>query len=118
MCMDVRVVTWLNSQGHDATHLRDEGLQRMPNGGIFEKAVEESRVVVTFDLDFGEIVALCHGKKTGVISFSSSDHSVCSCYSAPFRSDRRLCGRLESGRYRDCRREPISNQGIPMIQCS
>jgi predicted nuclease of predicted toxin-antitoxin system len=61
--------SWLNSQGHDATHLRDEGLQRLPNGGVFEKAVAESRVVVTFDLDYGEIVALSKGRKTGVILF-------------------------------------------------
>jgi len=69
MCMDVGVVNWLGSQGHNATHLRDEGLQRMPNGGIFEKAIAESRVVVTFDLDFGEIVALSKGRKAGVILF-------------------------------------------------
>ena len=69
MCMDVRVVSWLSSQGHNATHLRDEGLQKMPNGAIFEKAIAESRVVVTFDLDFGEIVALSKGRKTGVILF-------------------------------------------------
>ena len=69
MCMDVRVASWLNSQGHDATHLRDEGLQRLPNGGVFEKAIAESRVVVTFDLDFGEIIALSKGRKTGVILF-------------------------------------------------
>jgi predicted nuclease of predicted toxin-antitoxin system len=61
--------SWLNSQGHDATRLRDEGLQRLPNGGVFEKAVAESRVVVTFDLDYGEIVALSKGRKTGVILF-------------------------------------------------
>lgn len=67
--MDVRVVSWLNAQGHDATHLRDEGLQRLHNGGIFEKAITESRVVVTFDLDFGEIVALSRGRKTGVMLF-------------------------------------------------
>ena len=65
--MDVRVTSWLNSHGHDATHLRDEGLQRLPNGDIFEKAIAESRVIVTFDLDFGEIVALSKGRKTGVI---------------------------------------------------
>ncbi len=69
MCMDVRVARWLNSQGHDATHLRDEGLQWLPYGGIFEKAIAESRVVVTFDLDFGEIVALSKGRKAGVILF-------------------------------------------------
>ena len=69
MCMDVRVASWLNSQGHDATHLREEGLQRLPNGEIFNKAIAESRVVVTFDLDFGEIVALAKGRKAGVILF-------------------------------------------------
>ena len=69
MCMDVRVATWLNSQGHEATHLRDQGLQRLPNGEIFEKAIAESSVVVTFDLDFGEIVALCKGRKAGVVLF-------------------------------------------------
>ena len=67
--MDVRVTSWLNSHGHDATHLRDEGLQRLPNGDIFEKAIAESRVIVTFDLDFGEIVALSKGRKAGVILF-------------------------------------------------
>ena len=69
MCMDVRVADWLNSLGHDATHLRDEGLQRLPNGEIFDKAITENRIVVTFDLDFGEIVALSKGRKTGVILF-------------------------------------------------
>jgi predicted nuclease of predicted toxin-antitoxin system len=69
MCMDVRVTSWLNSQGHDAIHLRDEGLQRLPNGEIFDKAFAESRVIVTFDLDYGEIVALSKGRKTGVILF-------------------------------------------------
>ena len=67
--MDVRVTSWLNSHGHDASHLRDEGLHRLPNGDIFEKAIAESRVIVTFDLDFGEIVALSKGRKTGVILF-------------------------------------------------
>jgi predicted nuclease of predicted toxin-antitoxin system len=67
--MDVRVTSWLTSHGHDATHLRDEGLQRLPNGEIFDKAIAESRAIVTFDLDFGEIVALSKGRKTGVILF-------------------------------------------------
>ena len=69
MGVDVRVVHWLRSQGHDATHLRNEGLQRLPNGEIFTKAIAESRIIVTFDLDFGEILALAKGRKTGVILF-------------------------------------------------
>jgi predicted nuclease of predicted toxin-antitoxin system len=62
-----RVVQWLRQKGHDAIHLSDEGLHRLPNGKIFIKAYSEKRVVLTFDLDFGEIVALSGGLKTGVI---------------------------------------------------
>jgi predicted nuclease of predicted toxin-antitoxin system len=69
MGVDVRLVRWLRDQGHDATHLRDEGLHRLPNGEIFEKAVSEQRVILTFDLDFGEIAALSRGRPVRVILF-------------------------------------------------
>ena len=61
MGVDVRVVQWLNERGHDAVHLRDGGLSRLPNGQIFEKAAHEQRILLTFDLDFGEIAALASG---------------------------------------------------------
>ena len=60
-----RVCDWLRDTGHDAVHLRDEGLQRLPNGDIFAKAEQEKRVVLTFDLDFGEILA---GSGTAIVS--------------------------------------------------
>ena len=62
-----RIVKWLRSEGHDAIHLREDRLHRLPNGAIFEKAYAESRVILTFDLDFGEIVALSGGKPVSVI---------------------------------------------------
>lgn len=68
-CVDVRLARWLREQGHDVRHLRDEGLQKLPNGQIFAKAIAEGRVVITHDLDFGEIAALTHGHKTSVIVF-------------------------------------------------
>jgi len=64
-----RIVEWLRAEGHDAVHLRDEGLQRTPNGEIFDKAATEGRIVLTFDLDFGEIVALSGGQRASVILF-------------------------------------------------
>jgi len=69
MGVSSRVVEWLRNNGHDAKHLREEGLHRMPNGEIFKKAIHENRIIITFDLDFGEIVALSKGKKTSVILF-------------------------------------------------
>jgi predicted nuclease of predicted toxin-antitoxin system len=65
MGVSQRVVTWLHEQGHDATHLRDEGLQKLENGAIFTKAFRESRIILTWDLDFTEILAL---SKTGTVS--------------------------------------------------
>lgn len=50
-------------------HLREEGLQRLPNGEIFDKALDERRVILTFDLDFGEVAALARGRKVSVILF-------------------------------------------------
>ena len=67
MGVDVRVATWLREQGHDSLHLRDQGLQRLPNGEIFTKAISESRVILTFDLDFGEIAALARGRNASVV---------------------------------------------------
>ena len=73
MGVSQRVVEWLRASGHDAIHLRDEGLQRLPNGRIFAKAFDEPRVILTFDLDFGEIVAGSHGKVVSVVLFRLHD---------------------------------------------
>jgi predicted nuclease of predicted toxin-antitoxin system len=35
MGVSQQVIEWLRTTGHDAVHLRDEGLQRLPNGEIF-----------------------------------------------------------------------------------
>jgi predicted nuclease of predicted toxin-antitoxin system len=69
MGVSIRVVDWLRTAGHDAVHLRERGLQRLPNGAIFEKAAAESRILLTFDLDFGEIVALSAGRAVSVVVF-------------------------------------------------
>jgi predicted nuclease of predicted toxin-antitoxin system len=64
-----RVVEWLRSQGYDAKHLREEGLGRLVDSDIFAKALTEHRIVLTFDLDFGEIAALSKGQIVSVIVF-------------------------------------------------
>lgn len=69
MGVSSKVVEWLRQGGHDAIHLRDEGLQKLPNGEIFSKAAAEKRIVITFDLDFGEIAASFKHGKCSVIIF-------------------------------------------------
>src|SRR3989337_215001 len=69
MGVSQRVVNWLRNEDHDAIHVREENLLRLPNGLIFEKAYSEKRILLTFDLDFGEIVALSGGRNVSVILF-------------------------------------------------
>ena len=69
MGVDIRVVAWLRAQGHDAVHLRDEGLHRAPDAQIFAKALAEDRIVLTFDLDFGDLAALVRDQPARVILF-------------------------------------------------
>jgi len=76
----MRVVEWLRGSGHEVPHLREEGLQRLPNGEIFQKAYVEGRIVLTFDLDFGEIVANSGGRIVSVVLFrlhnTRTDHAI------------------------------------------
>ena len=68
-------VEWLKSSGFEAKHLREEGLQKLPDKDIFSKAQKEGRVILTFDLDFGEIAALAGTMLPSVIIFRLQDQT-------------------------------------------
>lgn len=57
----------LREQGHDAIHVVDIGDGKLPDGDIFERAADDGRVLVTLDLDFGEIFGSVHNAKSGLI---------------------------------------------------
>jgi predicted nuclease of predicted toxin-antitoxin system len=59
----------LREAGHDAVHLRDEGLLKLEDAAILDKARSESRIVLTFDLDFGDLLAASSEKLPSVIIF-------------------------------------------------
>src|SRR5712691_2127109 len=67
MGVDVRIAEWLRRHGHDAVHLREEGLHRAPDEQVLGKALAENRIVITFDLDFGDLAALTHDRPARVI---------------------------------------------------
>jgi predicted nuclease of predicted toxin-antitoxin system len=66
-------VAFLRAQGHDAVHLRDQGLQQLEDIEIVQKARAEGRVILTHDLDFGRIVALGGARVPSMITFRLSD---------------------------------------------
>jgi predicted nuclease of predicted toxin-antitoxin system len=52
-----RVAEWLRSQGHDAAHVFEIGLNEAGDHRILEEAASRRQILLTVDLDFGEIVA-------------------------------------------------------------
>lgn len=63
----------LRQAGYDAIHLREQGLQRLPDQAIVAKAMKEERIVLTHDLDFGRIVALSQAQQPSVVTFRLED---------------------------------------------
>ena len=59
----------LRQQGYDAVHLMDERLERLPDPQIMVKAMQEKRIVLTFDLDFGDLLAASADILPSVIIF-------------------------------------------------
>lgn len=68
-----RVVAALRKQGHDAVHLQEQDLGRLPDMKILVKAKEEGRILLTHDLDFSELLAASGGSLPSVIIFRLAD---------------------------------------------
>ena len=68
-----RTVEFLRQLGYDAVHVRTLGLQRSPDLELVHRARADSSVVLTFDLDFGDILALGVLDKPSVILFRLAD---------------------------------------------
>jgi predicted nuclease of predicted toxin-antitoxin system len=73
-----KTISFLNAAGHDAVHVREIGLQRASDAEIVQRARQEGRVVLTFDLDFGEILALAVADSPSVVIFRLSDETSAS----------------------------------------
>src|SRR5437764_15417882 len=69
MGVSITTVQALRAAAHDAVHLREQHLLRLPDSDIVAKAAQEQRVVLTFDLDFGDILAVARTDTPSVIIF-------------------------------------------------
>jgi predicted nuclease of predicted toxin-antitoxin system len=66
-------VTFLRDRDHDALHLHEQELDRLPDPDILEKARSEDRVLLTTDLDFADLLAHSHAQLPSVILFRLRD---------------------------------------------
>ena len=62
-------VLFLRHLGHDAVHLHELGLDRLPDPQILKMARDEDRVVLTHDLDFGDLMAASGDVLPSVVIF-------------------------------------------------
>jgi len=69
MGMSPKTKDLLVNLGNDAVHLHNQGLDRLPDSDILEKARNEGRVLLTNDLDFSELLAVSKAKLPSVIIF-------------------------------------------------
>ena len=114
MGVSMSTVASLRDAGHDAVHLRDQGLLKMGDFDIFQKARSEGRIILTFDLDFGDLVAASGKDLPSVIIFRLRNQTpssvqprlfeVCSNCEADLNSGAIVV--VEENRYR-VRRLPI-----------
>ena len=73
--ISMSTVRALRESGHNVVHLREQGLQRLPDSEILQKAAVEGRIVLTFDLDFGDLLALDLKKSPSVVIFRLHDET-------------------------------------------
>jgi predicted nuclease of predicted toxin-antitoxin system len=69
------LANWLAAQGHDAVHASAEGLNRSTDTEILIRAREETRTVITADLDYPRLLALTGAEGLSLILFRGGDWS-------------------------------------------
>jgi predicted nuclease of predicted toxin-antitoxin system len=69
MGLSMTTVHALRQAGEEVVHLREEGLFKLADDRILDKAKHEKRVILTFDLDFGELLAASGGATPSVVLF-------------------------------------------------
>ena len=66
-------VEFLRRRGHDAVHVRELTMQRADDRLIAERARSERRILLTFDLDFGAILAVGVVDRPSAVIFRLAD---------------------------------------------
>jgi predicted nuclease of predicted toxin-antitoxin system len=78
MGVSVSVAAARRALGHDVVHARERGLARAPDGVLLDTARREQRVVLTFDLDFGDLLAASGARLPSVVLFRLRDQTPAS----------------------------------------
>ena len=64
-----QIAEGLRASGFDAVHVREIALHAEEDSVIFAKAMEEDRIIISADTDFGTLLALWQHSKPSVILY-------------------------------------------------
>ena len=111
-----RTVEWLRRCGHEATHLLEEGLERLSDPDILDKARSENRILLTMDLDFGYLLAVSKWKLPNVIIFRLSDERSEIVNTRLMRTLTRFSDAIEAGAVISVGNRTIRARSLPIKQ--
>jgi predicted nuclease of predicted toxin-antitoxin system len=66
---------WLREQGHDRAHASELEMAHANDEAILRRASNESRVVITADLDFSRLLAVTKAGGPGLVLFRGGNYS-------------------------------------------
>lgn len=75
MPLSPALAAWLTQQGYDTIHALHSGLAQASDPVILRRALEESRVVITADLDYPRLFALTHAWGPGLILLRGGNYT-------------------------------------------
>ena len=88
----------LRAAGHDVVHLRDIGLASASDADVFQVALDDDRVIVSEDTDFGTLLALRDATKPSVVLFRGvQDRSAANLLSLLLANLPAVAGDLDAG---------------------
>ena len=68
-----KLAALLRAAGHDAIHLRECGIQAAKDESVLARAVDEDRIIVSADTDFGTLSAGLEAHRPSFILFRDPD---------------------------------------------
>ncbi|SPF50296.1 conserved hypothetical protein [Candidatus Sulfopaludibacter sp. SbA4] len=80
MRLPPRLASLLLAAGHDAVHVRTYGIQAASDEKILARALQEDRILVSADSDFGAILAAQESERPSFILFREPDLLVAGDY--------------------------------------
>ena len=69
MGISPKAVEFLQHLGHQAVHLQQHDLRRLKDSEILQKALQEGSIVLTHDLDLGDLLAASGADLPSVVIF-------------------------------------------------